>query len=91
MSDFAWALSRMAGIGDRVVVDNTGLKGRYDFDLAFERDRATAAGADGRAPTIREGPSIFSAVQEQLGIKLESTKAPVEFLIVEHVERPTEN
>lgn len=91
MSDFAWALSRMAGIGDRVIVDNTGLTGRYDFDLAFERDSAPPTGADVREPEIRQGPYIFSALQEQLGLKLESAKAPVEFLVVEHVERPTEN
>jgi len=92
MPDFAWALSRMAGIGDRVVVDRTGLKGTYDFDLTFERDGLPAAGSDVReAATRLEGSSVFSALQEQLGLKLESTKAPVEFLIVDHVEKPSEN
>ena len=41
--------------------------------------------------TRLEGPSIFTAVQEQLGLKLESKKAPVEFLIIDHVEKPSEN
>jgi uncharacterized protein (TIGR03435 family) len=82
MSDFAWALTRMAGIGDRVVIDHTGLTGRYDFELSFERDPE---------PTLREGPSIFSALQEQLGLKLEARREPVDFVIVEHVERPVEN
>ena len=50
MSDFAWALSRMAGIGDRVVVDYTGLKGNYDFELKFERDTAPQAGAEVSEP-----------------------------------------
>jgi uncharacterized protein (TIGR03435 family) len=86
MADFAWALSRTAATGDRVVVDRTGLAGRYDFELTFERDSAPE-GTDLRP----QGPSIFSAVQEQLGLKLESTKAAVEFLVVEHVERPAEN
>jgi uncharacterized protein (TIGR03435 family) len=86
MPDLAWALSRTMAVGARVVVDETGLRGRYDFELIFERERAPA-GAD-----VREtGPSIFSALEEQLGLKLESKKAPVEFLIVEHVERPSEN
>jgi uncharacterized protein (TIGR03435 family) len=86
MADFAWALSRTAATGDRVVVDETGLKERYDFELIFERERAPA-GAD-----VREtGPTIFSALEEQLGLKLESKKRPVEFLVVEHVERPSEN
>ena len=81
MDDFAWALSRMAGIGDRVVVDGTGLNGTYDFELMFDRDGAAA----------RENPSIFTALEEQLGLKLESKKAPVEFLVVDHLERPSEN
>jgi uncharacterized protein (TIGR03435 family) len=92
MSDFAWALTRMAGIGDRVVVDNTGLRGNYDFDLTFGRDNPSPVGPDGRGPATRlEDPSIFSALQEQLGLKLESKKAPVQFLIIDHVERPSEN
>ena len=91
MPDFAWALSRTAGIGDRVVVDDTGLKGNYDFELTFERDSAPA-GADVGEPAARlVGPSIFSALQEQLGLKLESKKAPVEFLIIDHIEKPSEN
>jgi len=84
MGDFAWALSRMAGFGDRVVVDHTGLKGRYDFELTFERNRAAQESGI-------EDPPIFSAIEEELGLKLESTKRPVEFLIVEHVEWPSEN
>jgi uncharacterized protein (TIGR03435 family) len=63
MPDFAWALSRMAGIGDRVGVDNTGLEGRYNFELTFERDIPLPNGADLREPAIREGPSIFSAAR----------------------------
>jgi uncharacterized protein (TIGR03435 family) len=85
MPDFAWALSRMAGIGDRIIVDNTGLKGNYDFELLFERDTPS----QGAAPNL--GPSIFSALQEQLGLKLESKKAPVDFLVIDHIEKPSEN
>jgi uncharacterized protein (TIGR03435 family) len=77
MPDFAWALSRMAGIGERVVVDQTGLQGRYDFELTFAREP--------------ESPSLFAAIPEQLGLKLEPKKAPVRFLIVDRLERPTAN
>jgi uncharacterized protein (TIGR03435 family) len=92
MSDFAWALSRMAGIGDRVVVDNTGLKGTYDFELTFERDSVPVPAGDLRGGEMRlEGSSVFLALQEQLGLKLEAKKATVEFLIVDHVEKPSEN
>jgi bla regulator protein BlaR1 len=91
MSDFAWALSRMVATGDRVVLDNTGLNGTYDFEVIFEPSR-TLPGAElpGTATSI-EVPSIFEAVQEQLGLKLESKKGPVEFLIIEQVERPSAN
>ena len=84
MADFAWALSRMQAIGDRVVVDRTGLEGAFDFELAFEWEGTALPGADA-------GPSIFAAVQEQLRLKLEPGKAPVEFIVVEHVEKPREN
>jgi uncharacterized protein (TIGR03435 family) len=78
MSEFAWALSRTAATGDRVVVDQTALRGAYDFELKWVRDGS-------------EGASIFEALQEQLGLKLEPKKAPVELVVIEHVERPTEN
>ncbi len=88
MADFAWALSRTVAIGDRQVVDNTGLEGRYDFMLSFDRNSVPPAGTD--SPP-RLGPDIFSAVQEQLGLKLESAKARVRFLMIDHVERPSAN
>jgi uncharacterized protein (TIGR03435 family) len=89
MPDFAWALSRTVATGDRVVVDQTGLSGIYDFELSFERETAPA-GADVRETGL-QGPSIFSALEEQFGLKLEPRRAPVEFLVIEHVERPTAN
>jgi uncharacterized protein (TIGR03435 family) len=92
MADFVWALTRMRGIGDRVVVDDTGLAGRYEFDLTFVRDNAPSADRNVQGVTTQpDGPSIFSALQEQLGLKLESRKAPVEFLIIDHIERPSAN
>jgi uncharacterized protein (TIGR03435 family) len=88
MADFAWALSRRAGIGDRQVVDNTGLDGHYDFMLTFDRNPVPSAGTDALP---RLGPDIFSAVKEQLGLKLESAKALLRFLVIDHVERPSAN
>ena len=63
-------------------MDRTGLKGFYDFLLTWTPDEAQAD-----AP----GPSLFTAIQEQLGLKLESTKGPVEILVVDRAERPSEN
>jgi uncharacterized protein (TIGR03435 family) len=88
MADFAWALSLMSRIGDRQVIDNTGIEGRYDFTLTFNPNPAAPAGTD--APP-RLGPDIFSAVREQLGLKLEPDRAPVQFLVIDHVEHPPAN
>lgn len=84
MPDFAFALSTLVVVG-RVVVDKTGLTGNYDFKLNFAPpDRMSA-------PSNQDAPSIFTAVQEQLGLRLEAQKAPVEFLVIEHVERASDN
>lgn len=76
----------------RVVIDRTGLTGNYEFDLTFTPDRmpqgAPPPGVQ-LPPIDPNGPSIFTAVQEQLGLKLDSQRAPSEVLVVEHVERPT--
>jgi uncharacterized protein (TIGR03435 family) len=71
----------------RMVVDNTGLSGAWDFELTYRRERRLAADADNPAAD-RNLPSLFTAVQEQLGLKLESIKAPVQILVIDHVERP---
>ena len=92
MPDFAWALSRMAGIGDRVVIDKTGLAGSYDFELTFAQDTAPRRHPDlPESATLSDRPSLFSALPEQLGLKLESRKAAVDFLVIDHIERPSEN
>jgi uncharacterized protein (TIGR03435 family) len=84
-------LSRVTG---RPVLDMTGLKGFYSFTLEYTPEEAPSAPAPG-APPIPEstvGPSLLSAIQEQLGLKLEARKAPVEILVVDHAEKvPTEN
>jgi uncharacterized protein (TIGR03435 family) len=70
---------------DRPAVDQTGLTGRYDFQLQWTADESRAP-TDGSAP-----PGLFTAIQQQIGLKLEPTKAPVDVLIVDHVERPSAN
>jgi len=70
--------------GDRPIVDRTGLQGRYDIQLRWARDEAAATGTD--AP-----PGLFTAMQEQLGLKLEAVKAPADVLVVDKVERPSAN
>ena len=68
---------------DRPVLDRTGLKGNYAFALKFSP--ATAVNAD------PDRPQFMTALQEQLGLKLESTHAPVDVLVIDSVERPSDN
>ena len=97
LAQFAQSLGMFVG---RVVVDKTGLTGVYDIDLTWTPDQMPqrAAGTPGDQP-IRvngvdidpNGPSIFTAVQEQLGLKLDSQKGPVEMLVIDRAEKPVEN
>jgi uncharacterized protein (TIGR03435 family) len=81
MINLAGVLSDQA---HRTVIDKTGLPGKYDFTLKWAVDVVTDAPSDA-------GPSIFTAVQEQLGLKLQPAKGPVETLVVDHVEMPSAN
>jgi uncharacterized protein (TIGR03435 family) len=82
MQAFASMLDYVAG---RVVVDRTGLPGRYEFSLRFVPPGMTPAGAsDGP-------PDFFTALQEQVGLRLKASRAAVDTLVVDHIERPEEN
>jgi uncharacterized protein (TIGR03435 family) len=85
---------------DRLVIDKTGITGRFDFHLEFASDETTPGllpgggdpgGTPGAAPLDPAGPSIFTALQQQLGLKLEPAKGPGESLVIDHVERPSKN
>jgi uncharacterized protein (TIGR03435 family) len=71
----------------RLVINQTGLTSKYDLTLKWTRAMAIPAATD----TSDAPPDIFTAIQEQLGLKLESTKAPVPVLVVDHAELPAEN
>jgi uncharacterized protein (TIGR03435 family) len=81
------------------VLDMTGLTGKYDFKLEWTPDDAptqpSAGGAASNPPppasVDSSGPSLFTAIQEQLGLKLESGKGPVEIIVIDHIERPSGN
>ena len=68
---------------ERRVIDKTGLSGKYDFELKWAPEAVPPADAD--------PPSLFTALSEQLGLRLESQKAPVEVFVIDAVEKPTEN
>lgn len=87
MASFASVLS---GYVERPVVDHTGLQGSYDLQLEFSADFRPGVPVDPGAPRgPADGPSLFTALQEQAGLKLTTGRAPVDVLVVEHVERPT--
>jgi uncharacterized protein (TIGR03435 family) len=70
----------------RMIVDKTGLDGkRFDFEVTWADDRRAAD------PSADAGPSIFTALEEQLGLKLVPAKGPVEVLVIDHIERPSAN
>lgn len=86
---FASVLSRQVG---RPVVDRTGVTDYFNITLEFAGDARTANGPPvPEPPPVGDAPSIFTAVQEQLGLKLESTRAPVDVLVIDKASPPTEN
>ena len=74
---------------DRPIVDKTGLKGSFDFDLAWRP--ATIDGQTGVQPINEDRPDIFTALQEQLGLRLESQNGPTEVIAVDKAEKPSDN
>ena len=89
MTDFTSLLQR--ALLDRPVVDKTGLTGRYDFDLDWAPDETQFGGEVPVAPSDAQSPPFFTAIQEQLGLKLEAKRGPAEALVVDSVERPSAN
>src|SRR5436190_8741651 len=90
LPQFANSLAMFVG---RTVQDKTGLTGNYDVMLTWTPDQMPQRppGAPEPPPADPNGPSIFTALQEQLGLKLDSQKGPVSVLVIDRVERPKEN
>jgi uncharacterized protein (TIGR03435 family) len=80
-SSTALFAERLEGTLGHPVRDKTGLAGEFDFAVHYAADDAQPD----------SGPSIFTAIQEQLGLRLEASKGPVEVLVVDHAEKPSEN
>ena len=93
IAQIAPVLARFLG---RTVVDKSGLTAKYDISLQWTPDDMQLAqllppDAPRPAPSDAGGPSIFTAIQEQLGLKLESQKGPVETIVIDRAEKPSEN
>jgi uncharacterized protein (TIGR03435 family) len=89
MADFVSVLQR--AVLDRTVVDKTGLTGRYDFNLEWAPDESQFGGDVGAAPSDTPVPPFFTAIQQQLGLRLEATRGPIQTIVVDHAERPSAN
>jgi uncharacterized protein (TIGR03435 family) len=89
LSQLANSLSMFTG---RVVLDRTGLTGAFDANLTWTPDQMPQRppGAP-ELPIDPNGPSLFTAVREQLGLKLDSQKGPVEILVIDRAEHPTQD
>lgn len=81
MGDFAMGMQFLVG---KPIVDQTNLPGRFDFMLRWTPDEL-------RTPDPDAPPGLFTAIQEQLGLKLDPTRAPTDVLVIDHAERPSEN
>ena len=87
MVELARALSPTVG---RIVTDRTGLAGRFEVSLEFAPDQMPPPVPGSPMPAVDpNAPTIFTALQEQLGLKLEPTKGPVEVLVIDRAEQPT--
>ncbi len=89
MAEFTSLLQR--AVLDRPVVDKTGLTGHYDFDLTWAADETQFGGEIPAATGEVQAPPFFTAIEQQLGLRLEATRGPVDALIVDGVERPSAN
>jgi uncharacterized protein (TIGR03435 family) len=84
LADFIRAAGLMSAVG-KPIADRTGLKGYFEISLQYRR------GPELPGKSTDEVPSLFAALQEQLGLKLESTKTKTQVVVVDHIERPTAN
>lgn len=89
MAEFASLLQR--AVLDRPVVDKTGLSGHYDFDLDWAPDETQFGGEVPTARSDAQSPPFFTAIQQQIGLRIEATKGPVMALVVDSAQRPTAN
>jgi uncharacterized protein (TIGR03435 family) len=94
MGDFTGLMQQ--AVLDRPVLDQTEITGRYDFTLVWTPDDSQFAGMGAKIPPApaddgKAPPNLYTAIQEQIGLKLDATKAPADVMVVDHVEKPSEN
>jgi uncharacterized protein (TIGR03435 family) len=87
VADMAAVMQRT--LFNKPVVDKTGLTGRFDFDLEWLPDETQFGGFRATAESTK--PDLFAAIQQQLGLKLDATKGPIEAMVIDKIQRPSEN
>jgi uncharacterized protein (TIGR03435 family) len=88
MADFTFFMQWT--VLDRPVVDQTGLEGRFDFDLIWKPDESQFAGLEAKIPPQADEPPLYTAIQGQIGLKLDGATGLLEILVIDHVEKPSE-
>ena len=91
MQYFCWFLGQVLQRDQRPVIDKTGLDKFYDFTLSAAPELPPGFPTENLPPGLLDRPNIFEAVKQQLGLKLEAAKGPVEFYAIDHVEKPAAN
>ena len=93
MGDFTGLLQN--AVLDRPVLDQTGIPGRWDFTLNWTPDDSQFGGMAAKIPPPTDGsvppPALYTAVQEQIGLKLDATRAPADVFVIDHIEKPSDN
>lgn len=91
MPYLCWFLGHALQFDERPVVDRTGLQGNYDFTLSFAPQLPPGVSQDSLSSDLPERPSLFEALKSQLGLKLEPTRGQVEFYVIDHIDKPSDN
>lgn len=91
MPYFCWWLSQQLQNTQRPVVDLTGLKQNYDFTLTFLPELPPDFSKENLPPEVRDRPSLFDALKQQLGLKLVPQKGPIDYMVIDHIDRPSDN
>jgi uncharacterized protein (TIGR03435 family) len=91
MEYLCWFLGQVSQGDPRPVIDQTGLKDVYDFQLSFQPDLPPGVSADDLPPEVRNLPVLRDAIEDQLGLVLKPAKGPVKFYVIDQVNHPSAN
>jgi uncharacterized protein (TIGR03435 family) len=91
MPYLCWWLGQQLQNSGRPVIDLTGLDKNYDFTLSFMPELPPDVSRDNLSPEVRDRPSLFDALKQQLGLKLVAQKGPVDHYVIDHIDRPSDN